>query len=109
MRDLLHIEFGEECTSREDLPTYVTLPDILLASLDRFYVSDFEFPILTGLRELENLIHAKDGFPNLRVIDIEGCWEEPSRPVDIYTPANPLARGSKEVGIEFNIRDYYIV
>jgi hypothetical protein len=108
LRDLLHIDFGGECTSSEDLPTYVTLPDILSASLERLYVSDFEFPLVTGLRELENLVHAKDGFPNLRVIDIEGCWDEPSRSVDIYTLANPLARACEEVGVGFNIRDYYI-
>ncbi|KAL5358872.1 hypothetical protein BJX96DRAFT_147403 [Aspergillus floccosus] len=104
LRDLLHIAFTEDC--RNDPPTYDALSDTLPGSLEQLYVSDFDYPFLTGLRELENLVHAKSGFPYLRVIDIEGCWEHPSQ--EIYSWANPLRRACEEAGIEFNIRDYYI-
>ncbi|GAB1213867.1 hypothetical protein ATERTT37_003020 [Aspergillus terreus] len=104
LRDLLHIDFAEDC--RNDPPTFVALPDTLPASLERLYVSDFDYPFLAGLRELENLVHAKDRFPHLRVIDIEGGWEELSRSREIYSRANPLRRVCEEAGIEFNIRNY---
>ncbi|EAU38545.1 predicted protein [Aspergillus terreus NIH2624] len=42
-----------------DPSTFVALPDTLPASLERLYVSDFDYPFLAGLRELENLVHAK--------------------------------------------------
>lgn len=105
LRDLLHIDFEEY---KYDMPTYVALPDILPASLEQLYVSDFDFPFLTGLRELKNLVYAKNRFPNLRVIDIEGFWEETSPSRDIYTLANSLRRACEEVGVKFNVRDYYI-
>lgn len=57
LRDLLHIDFAED--RRNDPSTFVALPDTLPASLERLYVSDFDYSFLAGLRELENLVHAK--------------------------------------------------
>ncbi|KAK1138471.1 hypothetical protein N8T08_002486 [Aspergillus melleus] len=101
LRDLLHIDFPEGGIS-QDFPTFITLPDMLPASLERIYVSDFDFPHLTGLRELQNLVSAKDRFPHLRVIDIEAYLEFE----EICSLSCNLRRACEEASIEFNVYNY---
>ncbi|KAL4896840.1 hypothetical protein BDV59DRAFT_169172 [Aspergillus ambiguus] len=113
LRDLLHLDldriFDYNTDGFEfvyDLPTFISLVDTLPASLEHLYVSDFQYPFSIGLRELEKLVREKDKFTHLRVIDIEGFWQDASK--DIHDLANNLRRACEEVGIKFNILHYNI-
>ncbi|KAF9884581.1 hypothetical protein FE257_001465 [Aspergillus nanangensis] len=118
LRDLLYLEvdstWGSELddiryiynSPKYDSPTFVSLVDTLPASLEHLYVSEFDKEFSTGLRELEKIVREKDKIPHLRAIDIEGYLRHQSE--DLHVFANNLGRACEEVGIEFNILDYYI-
>jgi hypothetical protein len=87
-----------------DVPTFIPPVDALPVSLEHLYASDFERPFSIGLRELEKLVRAKDKFTRLRVIDIEGLWQDELKDVHVLTIN--LRQACEEVGVELNVLHY---
>lgn len=90
--DLLHVDLDSIFDYEADgfdsvyvVSTFIPPFDALPVSLEYLYVSDFERPFSTGLRELEKLVHAKNKFTRLRVIDIEGIWQGKLKDVHVLT------------------------
>ncbi|KAJ5980082.1 hypothetical protein N7481_007380 [Penicillium waksmanii] len=109
--DLLHVDLdripdyeADGFDSVYDVPTFIPPVDALPVSLEHLYVSDFEWPFSIGLRELEKLVRAKDKFTRLRVIDIEGLWQDELK--DVHALTTNLRQAYEEVGVELNVLHY---